>query len=64
LNGCSAPASITIVVPVTYRDSSQVACVHGDDVSALLGQAQRVRTALAACRTGDEGDLAFDSSHG
>src|SRR5947209_881561 len=36
--------------------------VHRDDVGALLGQPHRVRTALTAGSTGDEGHLAFDST--
>jgi len=36
--------------------------IDGDDVRALLRQPHRVAAALAARRSGDEGDLAFYSS--
>jgi hypothetical protein len=39
-----------------------VADVHRVDVGALFGQPDRVAAALAACRPGDEGDLALNSS--
>jgi len=44
------------------RDRS--ADVDGDDVGALLRQPYRVAAALATGGTGDEGDLACDTSHG
>jgi hypothetical protein len=39
-----------------------LADVDGDDVGALLREPHRVRTALTARRTGDESDLAFNTS--
>jgi hypothetical protein len=37
--------------------------VHGNDVGAFLGQADRVTAPLPACGTRDEGDLTFEFSH-
>ena len=43
----------------------RAADVDGDDVGALLGEPDRVTAALPARRSGDESDLALDSSrHG
>src|SRR5437588_8222214 len=39
-----------------------LADVHRDDVGAFLRQPHRVRTALTTGRTGDERNLAFDST--
>jgi len=37
--------------------------VHADDVSALLGQSDRVRAPLSPRRSGDEGDATVHSAH-
>ena len=46
-----------VVVRVDLR-----ADVDGDDVRALLGHPNGMRSALSACRSGDEGDLALQAS--
>lgn len=54
------------VLPGAQRVGHRVqvgAQVDRDDVGALLGQADRVRTALAAGRAGNEGDLACNPGH-